>query len=115
SVAEKWANRTLECQKADFNTKELSEEAFRDILISAREYYLISEDNSKVGYNIEVANTKNTWKLTTPDKKYTSDPSGRNRGAYAAGTVQVMELSEIIESIPDLSKDEIDHLRSSLQ
>lgn len=37
------------------------------------------------------------------------------QGAYAAGTVQVMELSEIIEAIPDLTKDEIDHLRSSLQ
>jgi hypothetical protein len=26
-----------------------------------------------------------------------------------------MELSQIIESIPDLTKEEIDHLRSSLQ
>jgi hypothetical protein len=68
-----------------------------------------------VGYNIEVANPKNTWFLTTPDRKYISDPTGRAQGAYAAGTVQVMELSEIIESIPDLTKDEIDHLRSSLQ
>ena len=80
-----------------------------------REFYHIYEDNSKVGYNIEVANPKNTWFLTTPDRKYISDPSGRAQGAYAAGTVQVMELSEIIESIPDLTKEEIDHLRSSLQ
>jgi len=62
-----------------------------------------------------VANPKNTWFLTTPDRKYVSDPTGRAQGAYAAGIVQVMELSEIIESIPDLTKDEIDHLRSSLQ
>jgi hypothetical protein len=62
-----------------------------------------------------VANPKNTWFLTTPDRKYISDPTGRAIGAYAAGTVQVMELSEIIESIPDLTKEEIDHLRSSLQ
>jgi hypothetical protein len=68
-----------------------------------------------VGYNVEVANPKNTWFLTTPDRKYVSDPTGRAQGAYAAGTVQVMELSEIIESIPDITKDEIDHLRSSLQ
>jgi hypothetical protein len=85
------------------------------MLISAREYYHIYEDNSKVGYNIEVANPKNTWFLTTPDRKYISDPTGRAQGAYAAGTVQVMELSEIIESVPDLTKEEIDHLRSSLQ
>ena len=115
SIAEKWANHILTCQKADFVLKEKSEDAFRDMLISAREYYHIYEDNSKVGYNIEVANPKNTWFLSTPDRKYVSDPTGRAQGAYAAGTVQVMELSEIIESIPDITKDEIDHLRSSLQ
>ena len=38
SVAEKWANHILTCQKADFNLKEKSEDAFRDMLISAREY-----------------------------------------------------------------------------
>ena len=115
SVAEKWANHVLTAQKADFNIKEKSEEAFRDLLISARQFYHIYEDNSKLGYNIEVCNPKNTWFLTTPDKKYISDPTGRKQGAYAAGTVQVMELSEIIEAIPELTKEEIDHLRTSLQ
>lgn len=115
SVAEKWSNHILTCQKADFNLKEKSEDAFRDLCISAREFYHIYEDNSKLGFNVEVANPKNTWFLTTPDRKWISDPTGRAQGAYAAGTVQVMELSEIIESIPDLTKEEIDHLRSSLQ
>lgn len=115
SVAEKWANHVLTALKAEFLLKEKSEDAFRDMLISAREYYHIYEDNSKTGFNIEVANPKNTWFLTTPDRKFISDPTGRAQGAYAAGTVQVMELSEIIESIPDLTKEEIDHLRSSLQ
>jgi hypothetical protein len=95
--------------------KEKSEDAFRDMLISGREFYHIYEDNSKLGFNVEVANPKNTWFLTTPDRKYISDPTGRAQGAYAAGIVQVMELSEIIESVPDLTKEEIDHLRSSLQ
>jgi len=115
SVAEKWANHVLTCQKAEFNLKEKSEDAFRDLLISARQFYHIYEDNSKLGFNVEVANPKNTWFLSTPDRKYISDPTGRAQGAYAAGTVQVMELSEIIESLPDLTKEEIDHLRSSLQ
>ena len=115
SVAEKWSNHVLACMKAEFNLKEKGEDAFRDMLISAREFYHIYEDNSKTGFNVEVANPKNTWFLTTPDRKYISDPTGRAQGAYAAGTVQVMELSEIIESVPDLTKDEIDHLRSSLQ
>jgi len=115
SIAEKWANHTLICAKVEFNLKEQGEDAFRDLCISNREYYHLYEDNSKVGYNVEVANPKNTWFLGTPDRKYISDPSGRARGAYAAGTVHVMELSEIIESIPDITKEEIDHLRSSLQ
>ena len=115
SVAEKWANHILTCTKAEFNIKEKSEDTFRDLLISAREFYHIYEDNSKTGFNVEVANPKNTWFLTTPDRKWISDPTGRAQGAYAAGTVQVMELSEIIESIPDITKEEIDHLRSSLQ
>ena len=115
SVAEKWANHVLTCQKAEFTLKEKGEDAFRDMLISAREFYHIYEDNSKLGFNVEVANPKNTWFLTTPDRKYISDPTGRAQGAYAAGMVNVMELSEIIETFPDLTKDEIDHLRSSLQ
>jgi hypothetical protein len=115
SVAEKWANHILTAQKMEFNLKEKSEDAFRDLLISAREFYHVYEDNSKLGFNIEVANPKNTWFLTTPDRKYISDTTGRAQGAYAAGTVNVMELSEIIESVPDLTKEEIDHLRSSLQ
>lgn len=115
SVAEKWANHVLTCEKAEFNLKEKSEDAFRDMLISGREFYHIYEDNSKLGFNIEVANPKNVWFLTTPDRKWISDPTGRAQGAYAAGTVNVMELSEIIESIPELTREEIDHLRSSLQ
>jgi hypothetical protein len=115
SVAEKWANHILTAQKAEFVLKEKSEDAFRDMLISSREFYHIYEDNSKTGFNVEVANPKNTWFLTTPDRKYISDPTGRAQGAYAAGIVQVMELSEIIETFPDLTKEEIDHLRSSLQ
>ena len=86
--------------------KEKSEEAFRDLLISARQFYHIYEDNSKLGYNIEVTNPRNTWYLTTPNKKYISDPTGRKQGAYAAGTVEVMELSEIIEAVPELTKEE---------
>ena len=115
STAEKWANHILACQKVDFNMKEKSEDAFRDLLISSREFFHIYEDNSKLGYNVEVSNPKNTWFLTTPDRKYTSDNALRGQGAYAAGTVEVMEISEIIEKVPDLTKEEIDHLRSSLQ
>jgi hypothetical protein len=115
SVAEKWANHILTCTKAEFNLKEKSEDAFRDLQIASREYYHIYEDNSKVGYNIETENPKNVWHLSVPDRKFVSDPSGRAQGAYAIGTVKVLELSEIIELIPDITKEEIDHLRESLE
>lgn len=115
STAEKWANHTLTCVKAEFNMKEKSEDGFRDLGIAGHEFFLLDEDNSKTGFNIQNINPKNAWYLTTPDKKYTSDPTGRAQGAYAAGTVQVMELSEIIETFPEITKEEIDHLRSALQ
>jgi len=115
STGEKWGNHVLTALKVEFNIKEKSEETFRDLCISAREYYHIYEDNSKLGFNVAVANPKNVWFLTTPDKKYISDITGRNQGAYAAGTVEVMEFSEIIDTIPDLTKEEIDHLRKGLQ
>lgn len=115
SMAEKWGNHILTCQKVDFGIKEKSEEVFRDLCISSREFWHVYEDNSKLGFNVDAENPKNVWFLTTPDKKYISDVTGRAQGAYAAGTVHVMELSEIIEAVPELTKEEIDHLRSSLE
>lgn len=115
SIAEKWGNRLLTSCKAEFNIKEKSEETFRDLVICTREYWLIDEDNSKTGFNIKELNPKNVWAITTADKKYISDPSGRAKGAYAAGTVEVMEISEIIEEFPEITKDEIDHLRKGAQ
>lgn len=103
SQAEKWANRMLENLKMQFNLKEQSEEAFRDLLISGRERFHIYEDKSKIGFNVECVNPKNTWYLSTPDKKYMRD-------SFAAGIIEVMELSEIIRKYP-LTKKEIDHLR----
>ena len=53
SIAEKWANHILTAQKMEFNLKEKGEDSFRDLLISAREFFHIYEDNSKLGFNIE--------------------------------------------------------------
>lgn len=114
SAAEKWANHVLAACKVDFDMKEKSEDAFRDFLISGREFFHVYEDNSKLGFNVKVVNPKNVWALTTPDKKYISDVTDRGQGAYAAGTVEIMDISQIIEEFPDLSKEEIDHLRESL-
>jgi hypothetical protein len=107
STAEKWGNRTIECLKVEFNLKEISEDCFRDLLISGREYYHIYENNSKVGFGIENLNPKNVWYLTLPDKKYMKE-------AYAIGTVHVMELSEILQRF-NLTKEEVDELRKGVQ
>lgn len=103
SQAERWANRVLEALKMEFNMKELSEEGFRDLLVAARERYHIMEDNSKLGFKVESVNPKNTWYLSTPDKKYLKD-------AYASGIIEIMEMSEILNKY-SLTKEEIDHLR----
>lgn len=106
SVAEKWANHILEALKMEFNMKEKSEDAFRDLLIAAREFYHIYEDNSKLGFNIDVVNPKNVWYLSSPDKKYIKD-------AYVVGTIEIMELSEILDKF-DLSKEDVDALMEFL-
>jgi hypothetical protein len=115
SLGEMWANHMITALKAEFNMKEKSEDAMRDLLVASREYYHIFEDTSKTGFNIEVLNPKNYWYLGTPDKKYTSGASREHGTPYANGTVHVMEISEIIDTFPELTKDEIDHLRTNLQ
>jgi hypothetical protein len=110
STAEEWANNIIQALKVELNLKDKSEDAYRDLLIANREFFHLKEDASKLGFNVVNENPKNIWELSTPDKKYTSDPSGRNEGAYAAGTVHVMEISQIIEEFPKLSEKEIKHL-----
>lgn len=108
SMAERWANHIIEAAKVMFNMKEKSEEGIRDLLIANQEHYHIYEDNSKLGFSVDVCNPKNVWKLKTKDKKYTHE-------SYAAGLVEVMEISEIIEKVPELTKKEIDHLRKGFE
>lgn len=107
STAEKWGNMTLDALKPELNLKEKSEEAFRDLLICSRQFYQILENNSKLGIDVRVVNPKNVWNLTSPDKKYTKD-------SYAVGTIDIMELSEILNSF-NLSMEEIEALKKGLE
>jgi len=104
SAAEVWASNMLQALKREFNLKEEFEQGFRDLLISNREFFHNYEDRSRTGFKAEKVNPKNVWWLTTPDKKYIKD-------AYAAGLIEIMELSEIINKY-DLTEEEIDHLRN---
>lgn len=111
SLGESWGNHILGALKVDLNLKEKSEDTFRDLLISSREFFHIFEDNSKRGFNLEALNPKNQWQIGTPDAKYTSSISGDQNVPYATGCVHVMEITEIIKKFPDLTLEEIDHLR----
>lgn len=107
SLAERWGNHVLEALKVEFNIKEKSEEAFRDLLISSNEYYHIYEtESNSIGFTVDTLNPKKVWELTLADKKYSRD-------WYAGGILDVMELSEIIERFPEVTKEEIDHLRKA--
>ena len=106
--AEKWGQAMLKALKANFNIKEKSEEAFRDMLICSEQYFHIYQDGSKLGIACDVENPKNVWKFMTDNKRYTRD-------AYAAGTVHIMEFSELIYKYPFLTKEEIDHLKKQAQ
>jgi hypothetical protein len=109
STAEQWGNHVLEALKVQFNLKEKSEDAFRDLLIGSREYYHIYETSkNSLGFDIETVNPKSYWQLSTPDRKYSHD-------AYTNGTVEVMELSEIIEKFEDLTIEEVEHLKKGTE
>lgn len=104
SEAEIWASNMLNVLKVEFHTKEIFEEGFRDLIICNREFFHIYETKDKTGFTVDCLNAKNVWWLTTPDKKYTKD-------AYAAGIIEIMELSEVLNKYK-LSEEEINHLRA---
>jgi hypothetical protein len=115
SLAERWGNHIVTALKATFNMKGKSEDAFRDMLICAREFFHIYADNSKLGFNVRVENPKNVWWKATPDIKYTSGASNDGNVAYCAGTIYVKEISELIDEVPELTIEEIEHLKKGVQ
>lgn len=114
SQAERWGSRIMEYLKVRFSLKEKSEEAFRDLLIVAREYFLVYEDKSDIMFNVKTLNPKNVWHAMDWNGKYVSDPLDIYKGAYAAGTIEVMELSQILNEF-DLTYEEVEHLRKQSQ
>lgn len=109
SLVERWANRVLEALKVELRLKEKSEEGFLDLLTTSQEYFHIYEtDQNSLGLDVYAENPKYVWKLTTPSKPYSHD-------WYAGGTLKIMEISEIIERFPQVTKEEIDHLRKATE
>ena len=104
STAEQWANLKLDQLKHYFNVRDKSEDAFRDLLITAREFHHIYTSKDKMGMNYEVLNPVRVWFLTEPDPVFTTD-------CYAIGYIQSMEISKIIEKF-DLTDEEVEYLRN---
>jgi len=105
SEAEIWGNATIEALKAELDLKDKFEDAYRDLLISNRWATHTYQDGSRRGFNTEVVNPKNLIIKKAADQKYLDK-------AYMLGIIRVMEISEIIERFPDLTKKEIDYLRN---
>jgi len=106
SLAERWGNTMLEALKMQFNMREKRSMMWGDLLKTGRERIHIYEDNSATGFSVEDVNPKNAWKLSLPDRKYYKD-------AYAAGIIEILEISDIINKFK-LTKKEVDHLRGKL-
>jgi hypothetical protein len=104
STAEQWANLKLDQLKHYFNVRDKSEDAFRDLLVTAREFHHIYTCKDGMGMNYEVLNPVRVWFLTEPDPVYTTD-------CYAIGYIQSMEISKIIEKF-DLTEEEVEYLRN---
>lgn len=102
---EKFGNAILNSCKVEFNLKELSEEGFQDLNVSAREFFHVFPVKSSTGFTVENLNPVQVGYKATQGKKYTKD-------AYAAWVIDVMEISEIIDKF-ELTKEEIDHLRET--
>lgn len=115
SVGEKWGSKMLDNLKSEFNTKEKGEDAFGDLLRAAMEFFEVYEDTSKTGMNVRVHNPKNVWWKSSSDIKFTSGASGDSKVPYCIGSIYVKELSEIINEEPDITKEEIDHLKKTMQ
>lgn len=115
SLAEQWGNKMVTALKSEFNTKEKSEEGFRDLTTCAREFFEIYEDNSKTGFNLRALNPKNVWWKGTPDTKWTSSVFGDTGVPYCIGTIHVKEVSEILMEFPEITEEEIDHLKLVMQ
>lgn len=104
STAEQWANLKLDQFRHYFNIKDKSEDGFRDLLVTAREFHHIYTSKDKMGMNYEVLNPVRVWFLTEPDPVFTTD-------CYAIGYIQSMEISKIIEKF-DLTDEEVEYLRN---
>ena len=88
SMVEEWASHQLNVDVERFNMQELEERAFRDMLITDREFwhFRMLEDD----YDIELWNPVLTFYQKSPDTRYISDSN-------YAGKIDLMTIADVID------------------
>jgi hypothetical protein len=108
TVAEQWGNKVLSALKHHFDFRHKSFMAFRDLLVTGREYHHFYPDNSRLGFTYRVENPANVWTLNYRNAITTKD-------CWAGGTLEVLTFAEIINRYK-LTDEEMEHLKTySLQ
>ena len=103
TAVEKWAAFLVESCKLEFEMKDKSEIAAKDLLATSSEFYEIYEAKNNTGFDIKVLNPITTWQILPKDEKYT-------KNAVASGYITEMTLHEIVNRFTLDSKD-IEHLK----
>tara|TARA_Y100000385_G_scaffold266559_1_gene301837 strand:+ start:771 stop:3527 length:2757 start_codon:yes stop_codon:yes gene_type:complete len=88
SMVEEWASHQLNVDEERFRMQELEERAFRDSLISDREFwhFKMLEDD----YDIELWNPVLTFYQKSPDQRYISDSN-------YVGKIDLMTVSDVVD------------------
>ena len=88
SLVEEWATHQLNVDSERFNMQELEERAFRDMLITDREFwhFRMMEDD----YDVELWNPVLTFYQKSPDARYISQSN-------YAGKVDLMTIADVID------------------
>lgn len=108
TIAEDWGNKVLGALKHHFDFRHKSFMAFRDLLVTGREYHHFYPDNSRLGFTYRVENPANVWTLNYRNAITTKD-------CWAGGTLEVLTFAEIINRYK-LTNEEMEHLKTySLQ
>ena len=88
SMVEEWASHQLAVDEERFHMQELEERAFRDMLISDREFwhFRMLEDD----YDVELWNPVLTFYQKSPDQRYIADSN-------YCGKVDLMTVADVID------------------
>jgi hypothetical protein len=104
SIIEEWASHQMQVDEERFKLQELEERAFRDMLISDREFwhFQMGEDD----YDIELWNPLLTFYSKSPDTRYIS------QGNWV-GKIDLMSVSDVIDKFGwMMSQDQLESLEA---